>query len=407
MGAYEYQALDARGRRRRGVATGDSAKLLRQQLREQGLTPLKVVPVQERSASGQTRGGARGGRQKITSTELAVITRQFAILLESGMTIEAALSGLVAQVESHRVKSTLSGVRSMIMEGRSLAEALRSFPRSFPELYTASVAAGEQTGHLDKVLERLADYTEARQGLKQRIGVALVYPVILTVVSILIVVGLMTYVVPQVVRVFEDTGQTLPLLTRVLIGMSEFLQRNGPVILAVIVAVVLTVTIVLRYPKPKYAFHKLLLTMPGTRRLSRGLNTARMARTLAILIGSGVPLLSALRSSADVVLNLVLRENLLRAADEVEQGASLSRALGRRDVYPPLFIQMVASGEASGQLDTMLDKAANVMEKEMESRIAVITSLFEPIMILVMGAVVLVIVMAILLPIFDLNQLIQ
>ncbi|MEA3291249.1 MAG: type II secretion system F family protein, partial [Pseudomonadota bacterium] len=297
MGAYEYQALDARGKRRKGVASGDSAKLLRQQLREQGLTPIKVEPVQEQQAGGREQG-ARGGRQKISGTELAVITRQFAILLDSGMTIEGTLGGLIEQAESHTVKSTLSGVRSMIMEGRSLAEALRAFPRSFPELYTASVAAGEQTGHLEEVLERLADYTEARQGLQQRIGVALVYPIILTVVSILIVVGLMTYVVPQVVRVFEDTGQTLPLLTRILIGISEFLQRYGLLIAAVLAAGFLLLAILLRYPKPKYAFHGLLLATPGVKRLSRGLNTARMARTLAILIGSGVPLLSALRSSA-------------------------------------------------------------------------------------------------------------
>ena len=292
------------------------------------------------------------------------------------------------------------------MEGRSLADSLRAFPRAFPELYVASVSAGEQTGHLEEVLERLAEYTEAKQGLQQRIGNALVYPILLTMVSIAIIIGLMTYVVPQVVRVFEDTGQTLPILTRILIKISEFLQNYGLLVLIGIAILTVVFAILMKYPGPKYAFHKLILATPGVKRLSRSLNTSRMARTLAILIGSGVPLLSAMRSSSEVVVNRVMRKQLKTAAEEVEQGASLSRSLIRRNVFPALFTQMVASGESSGRLDEMLEKSATALEREAESRISVVVSLFEPMMILIMGIVVLVIVLAILLPIFDLNQII-
>ncbi|MEM7195367.1 MAG: type II secretion system inner membrane protein GspF [Pseudomonadota bacterium] len=407
MGAYEYQALDQDGRRKKGVANGDNARQVRQQLREQGLAPIRVDAVEEQKpAETSSRPRTGGTRRKLNSMELAVITRQFSTLLGSGLTIEDCLAGLVEQADSHNIKTVLSGVRAQVLEGRSLADSLRTFPRAFPELYTASVSAGEQTGHLEEVLERLADYTEAKQGLQQRIGNALVYPVLLTLVSVAIIVGLMTYVVPQVVRVFEDTGQSLPVLTRVLITISEFLQAWGLYLLFAIVVAAILFSIMLRYPGPKYAFHKLILSIPGVRRLSRSMNTSRMARTLAILIGSGVPLLSAMRSSADVVVNRVIRRNLQVAAEEVEQVASLSRALVRRKVFPALFTQMVASGESSGRLDEMLEKSASALEREAESRISVVVSLFEPMMILIMGVVVLVIVLAILMPIFDLNQLI-
>ncbi len=404
MRAFEYQALDAKGRRKRGVASGDSARQVRQQLREQGMAPIAVELVVE-----QRRGDKQstGGRQKMNNMELAVITRQFATLLDSGLTIEDALSGLIDQAESHKVKTVLTGVRSQVVEGRSLADGLRQFPRAFPELYVASVSAGEQTGHLGGVLDRLAEYTEAKQGLQQRLGVALVYPILLTLVSIAIIIGLMTYVVPQVVRVFEDNDQALPMLTRGLIAISEFLQANGLMMLIIICGIVMVLLILLRFDRPKTAFHRLILLTPGIRRLSRSLNTSRMARTLSILIGSGVPLISALESSAEVVLNRVLRRHLQEATREVEQGATLNRALLRRGSFPPLFTQMVASGESSGRLGEMLEKSATALEREAESRISVVVSLFEPMMILIMGVVVLVIVLAILLPIFDLNQLIS
>jgi general secretion pathway protein F len=404
MRAFEYQALDAKGRKKRGVASGDSARQVRQILREQGLSPLAVEMVGDAPVA---QGSSTRGRKKISNLELSVVTRQFATLLDSGLTIEDALNGLIEQAESHRVKAVLSGVRAQVVEGRSLADGLRQFPRAFPELYVASVSAGEQTGHLEQVLDRLAEYTEAKQGLQQRLGVALVYPVLLTIVSIAIIIGLMTYVVPQVVKVFEDNDQALPALTRALISVSEFLQANGAYLLAAIIVILGTAVVMLRFDGPRFIFHRFILATPGVRRLSRSLNTSRMARTLSILIGSGVPLISALKSSAEVVLNRVLRQHLNQATEEVEQGASLSRALQRRKSFPPLFTQMVSSGESSGRLGEMLEKSATALEREAETRISVVVSLFEPIMILVMGIVVLVIVLAILLPIFDLNQLIS
>lgn len=412
MAAYEYLALDTTGKKYKGVKTGDSAKSVRSELRQQGLTPLNVSPVYETDsgkpgAGSKSPGSKKGGRQKMSSLELAVMTRQFATLLESGMPIEQSLTGLVEQSDQHRIKSILTGVRAAVVEGGSLAEGMRQFPRAFPELYTASVAAGEQTGHLESVLERLADYTEARQGLQQRISTALVYPIILTLVSISIVVGLMAYVVPKVVKVFDDTGQTLPTLTRVMIKISDFIVNYGYLLAIVLLLIGFAMSVVLRYPGPKLTYHRFILAFPMTRRLSTSLNTSRMARTLSILIGSGVPLISAIRSSSEVVSNLVMRKGLEVTAEEVQQGASLSRSLARSKLFPPLLTQMVASGESSGRLDSMLEKSATSLEREAESRISVVVSLFEPMMILIMGAVVLIIVMAILLPIFDLNQIVS
>jgi general secretion pathway protein F len=406
MGAFEYQALDPRGRTRKGVSQGDSARHVRQLLREQGLVPLSVTGVQEDRVAGGPRAGGRLGRARIGTNDLAVITRQFATLLGSGMTIEETLSALVSQAEGHQVKSVLSGIRAQVMEGRSLADAIADYPRSFPEIYQASVAAGEQSGNLGLVLERLADFVESRQVLRQRVSIALIYPVILSVVSILIVVGLLTYVVPKVVQVFETSGQSLPLLTRMLIATGEFLQHNGLWILGIGALLLLGLSLALRLERPRFVLHQLILSTPGLRRLSRGLNTARMARTLAIMVSSGVPLLTSMRAAEGVLSNVVLKADLREAAGEVAEGVSINRALSRRGRFPPLLIQMVASGEASGELGNMLEKASSVMERELESRVAVLVGLFEPFMILFMGCVVLVIVLAILLPIFDLNTLI-
>ena len=411
MAAFEYLALTRTGKMEKGVLTGDGAKAVRSELRASGLTPLEVKPVHDASSTGRSSSISsaqkRSGRQKMSSMELAVMTRQFATLLESGMPIEQSLTGLVEQADQYRIKSILAGVRAAVIEGGALADGMRQFPRAFSELYTASVAAGEQTGHLESVLERLADYTEARQGLQQRISTALVYPVILTVVSILIVIALMAYVVPKVVQVFDDTGQTLPYLTQVMIKISDFIVNHGHIVAILLILSGVFFSIAIRKPGPQFAFHQFILRFPLTKRLSTSLNSSRMARTMSILIGSGVPLIYAIKSSAEVVSNRVIRKGLEVTAEEVQQGASLSRSLARSKLFPPLLTQMVASGEASGRLDTMLEKAATSLEREAEARISVVVSLFEPLMILFMGTVVLIIVMAILLPIFDLNQLVS
>jgi general secretion pathway protein F len=403
MGAFEYQALDERGRTRKGVITGDTPRQVRQLLREQGLMPLALQAVSEEKTEP---GLLQHSRKKIPAAELSVITRQFATLLGAGLTIEEALGGLIEQSDRHRVRTVLTGVRALVMEGHSLSEALGSFPAAFPELYRASIQAGEETGKLDLVMERLADYTENTEALRRRIGVALIYPVILSVVAILIVVALLTYVVPKVVRVFEESNQQLPLLTRGLIAVSDFLQAYGLwILLGLVVGAVLS-RLVFRQPRANLALHRFYLRVPLLRSIVRNLNTAGMARTLAIMAGSGVPLLAAMQASSRVVRNEAMRQAVITARNDVGEGMSLSRALKKSSLFPPLLIQMVASGESSGELATMLDKAAAVQENELEARTAMLVGVFEPMMILLMGAVVLVIVLAILLPIFDLNELI-
>jgi general secretion pathway protein F len=402
MGAYEYQALDDKGRTQKGVLTGDTPRQVRQMLRDQGMIPLSLNPISETTEQGQISPS----RKRIPAAELALITRQFATLLGAGLTIEESLQGLIEQSSNHRIRSILTAVRSSVMEGQSLSAAIGNFPVAFPGLYRASLHAGEETGRLDQVLERLADYTENTTALRRRIMIALIYPVILTVVAILIVTGLLTYVVPKVVKVFEESGQTLPLLTRGMITISEFLQAWGLWMLLAIIIGSIIFRLIFRQPVPKLALHHFILRMPLLGNIVRNLNTSVMARTLAIMSGSGVPLLSAMTASSQVVNNLAMRVAMEQARTDVGEGMSLSKALKKSGLFPPLLTQMVASGESSGRLDEMLEKSAQVQENELEARTSIMVGLFEPMMILVMGAIVLLIVLAILLPIFDLNELI-
>ena len=406
MAAYEYQALNATGKTVKGVTTGDHPKQVRDELRAQGLVPLEVKSVSAGAAEKSQGASGSARRIKISANDLSILTRQMATLLNSGMTVEETLNALIKQSEGHKVKAVISDLRALVTEGYSLSDAIGTYPRSFPEIYRASVSAGEQSGTLGDVLERLADYLENRLGVQQRISVALVYPIFLTVASIAIVVALVAFVVPKVVAVFEDTGQELPVLTQILISLSGFLQAYGLYLLIALIALVFACMYIFRQPAPKFWLHSLYLKVVGIKRLVRNLNTARMARTLSIMVGSGVPLLASMRSCEGVLSNVVLKQDLQTAAEEVAQGVSISRALDRSGHFPPLLVQMVASGENSGQLDHMLEKAASATESELESRITMLVSLFEPIMILVMGFVVLIIVMAILLPIFGMNQLV-
>jgi len=407
MGVYEYQGMDSRGATRKGVLNADTVRQARQQLRELGLIPLTVCRVQLATGAGAPRGKeSHKVHGRLNETDLAVITRQFATLLGSDLTVEAALTIMIKQSSAHKIKSILGGVRSLVIDGHTLADALHQYPRVFDELYVATIAAGEETGQLASVMERLSEYHETRQLMGQRISTALIYPVLLSVMAILIVIGLLTYVVPQVVRVFEDTGQTLPLLTRMLINSSHFLRQYGLVLLLLLALLGLAVRLLLAQPGQRLRLHRAYLSTPGLWRLSSGLNVSRMARTLAILSGSGVSLLPAMRASTGVMNNLALRQALEQATDEVERGGSMHSALQQSQVFPPLLVQMVASGEASGRLAHMLDKAASALERELEARLTVLVGLFEPLIILLMGGVVMTIVLAILLPIFDLNKLI-
>jgi len=404
MGAFEYTAVDGSGRQRRGVLDGDTARQVRQTLRERDLIPLAVSEVVEKDTSGRTRISLRRG---ISPMDLALVTRQLATLVRSSMPLEESLLAVSQQSEKPRLKSILLGVRSRVMEGHSLAEGLAEFPQAFPELYCATVAAGEQSGHLDAILERLADYAETRQQLRQRVMHALIYPTILTVLAVVIVSGLLVYVVPQVVGVFENTGQELPGLTSALISMSDFLREHGGVLLTLLVVVAFALRRILKEPGPKRRYHQLLLRLPLIGRLTRGINTARFTRTLSMLAGSGVPVLEALRISGEVVNNIPMREAIEETSLRVREGAPIGASLGASRLFPPMTMHLISSGEASGELENMLERAAVNQEREVDSLISTMLSILEPALILAMGAMVLIIVLAILMPIFELNQLVS
>ncbi|MBK8183815.1 MAG: type II secretion system inner membrane protein GspF [Candidatus Competibacteraceae bacterium] len=403
MPAYQYAALDAKGRQSKGLIEADTPRLARQVLRERGLNPLEVEEV-----ASQQRGGRRQmWGLRISATDLALITRQMATLVGSGLPVEEALGAVARQADRARLGGLMLAVRARVLEGHTLAAALADFPRVFPELYRATVAAGEQSGHLEVVFERLADYTEARQQMRQKVGLALFYPLMLTGVAILVVTGLLTYVVPQVVQVFSTLNQQLPALTRGLIALSEFLRQNGWFILIVLGGGVTAWILALRRVGFQRWVHRSLLQLPLVSRLVRGANTARFARTFSILMASGVPVLEALRISSQVLSNLPMREAVEQATARVKEGASLNKAISASGYFPPMTVQLIASGEASGRLENMLERAAIQQERETETLIAALLGIFEPMLILVMGGVVLIIVLAILLPIFDLNQLVR
>ena len=404
MGAFEYTAVDAGGKERRGVLEGDTARQVRQLLRERQLLPLTVTEAAVREA---TRQQSFTLRPTMSSNDLALVTRQLATLVQSSMPLEEALLAVSEQTESTRVKSVLIGVRSKVMEGHTLADGFADFPKAFPEIYRATVSAGEQSGHLDAVLERLADYTEGRQVLRQKIQHAMIYPIVLTVLALLIVSGMLVYVVPKVVGVFSNTGRELPGLTVFLIGLSTFLRNYGLVLLLAIIGAAFAARRALRQPGPRRWRDALLLRIPLVAKLVRGSNTAQFTRTFSILTGSGVPVLEALRISAEVVTNIPMREAVEDAAARVREGAPIGKSLAIGGYFPPLCVHLISSGEASGKLEAMLGRAAANQEREMDGLIAALLGILEPALIVTMGIIVLIIVLAILLPIFELNQLVS
>lgn len=404
MGAFEYTAVDTAGRQTRGVIEGDTARQVRQLLRERRLLPLAVVEVAEKEA---TRQQSFTLRRSMSAADLAIVTRQLATLVQSALPLEEALLAVAEQTEAPRVKSILLGVRSKVMEGHALADGMADFPKAFPELYRATVAAGEQSGHLDAVLERLADYTESRQELRQKVQNAMIYPIVLTSLALLIVGGMLVYVVPKVVAVFANTGRELPALTRGLIATSDFLRGYGVFLAIALGLVAWAVSRILRRPGPRWTWHATLLRLPVLGRLTRGFNTARFTRTFSILTGSGVPVLEALRIAAEVVTNMPMQAAVREAAARIREGGPIGKSLAVSGHFPPICIHLISSGEASGELETMLARAAANQEKEMDGLIAALMGLMEPALIVAMGAVVLMIVLAILLPIFQLNQLIS
>jgi general secretion pathway protein F len=404
MGAFEFTALDAAGRDQKGVLEGDTPRQVRQQLRDRGWTPLAVQEVAQREA--RAAGSRFQLRRGISAADLALLTRQLATLVRSGFPIEESLRTVARQTEKPRLRSLLTAVRSRVVEGHSLAAGLAEFPHAFPELYRTTVEAGEHSGHLEAVLDRLADYTESRQELQQKLQQVMVYPVLLTIMALGITALLLTYVVPQVVQVFDNVGQELPFLTRALIALSEFMQAWGLALLVGLVALVAGLRYLLRQPGPRKSYHRLLLRTPFVSRLVRGLNTARFARTLSILTASGVPVLESLRIAGSVMTNVPMREAVDVAARRVREGSSISGSLEKSGYFPPMTLHLIASGETSGNLEDMLERAALNQEREMQTLIGSIMAAVEPLILVVMGLIVLVIVMAILVPIFDFNQLV-
>lgn len=403
MAAFEYLALDPRGREQKGLIEADSPRQARQLLREKQWSPLEV---KQAKAKEDTGGGGFAFGRGLSARDLALVTRQLSTLVQAALPIEEALRAAAAQSTSQKIKSMLLAVRARVMEGHSLAGALREYPSAFPELYRATVAAGEHAGHLGLVLDQLADYTDQRQQSRQKIQLALLYPVILLVASLAIVVLLLGYVVPDVVKVFVNTGQALPTLTTGLIAVSEAVQRWGWLMLIVIVAAGVAMRQALRDEKIKRRWHAFILRIPLVGRLARATNTARFASTLAILTRSGVPLVDALGIAAAVIANLRIRDKVIEAAQRVREGGSLTRALDATNEFPPMMLHMIASGEKSGELDQMLARTARNQENDLAAQISLLVGLFEPFMLVFMGAVVLVIVLAILLPILSLNQLV-
>ncbi len=403
MGAYRYVAVDHHGKERKGVLEGDTPRHIRQILRERSLLPVRVTEVESRSRTQNRRLSLSRG---ISALDLALLTRQLATLVRAGLPLEEALQAVSEQSERPKIKAILLGVRARVLEGHTLASGLEEFSGVFPHVYRATVAAGEQAGRLDSVLERLADYTESRHSLRQKISHALIYPVVLTGLALTIVVLMLVYVVPKVVGVFETTGQTLPILTRMLIGLSTFLQNWWFLVLAVIAAVAIGIGRLLSREGPRRRYHRWLLTLPVFGRVTRGFNTARFTRTLSILTSSGVPVLEALRIGGSVVTNLPMRDAVAEATVQVREGGAIGRALAQSKLFPPMSIHLISSGEASGELDSMLERAASHQESEMDSLLGTLLSVLEPALIIIMGLLVLAIVLAVLLPIFQMNQLI-
>ncbi len=408
MAAFDYKALTLEGKSCSGVIEADSNRQARQLLREQQLTPLSLVEGRSQSTkTTQREFSSQWFSPKLPTKTLALITRQMATLIQAGLPLEEVLQAIAQQSEQQKVKSLMLAVRGKLLEGHTLADSLAQYPRSFPQLYRATVAAGEHSGHLDKVMLRLADHTEESQQFQQKIQMAMIYPSLLVILSVAMVTGLMVYIVPDVIEVFINNNQQLPPLTAALVAISDFIAAYGWLLLLLPVVVILIIHTALKRPPIKLWLHKQWLHRPVARRFSRGFNTTRYASTLSILTNSGLPLVDAMRISTDVLSNDYLKLQMQQATEHVEEGSSLQHALQQSGYFSPMMLHMIASGEASGELDAMLERTADYQAKDLQNLVTVLVGLFEPAMLLAMGVTVLLIVIAILLPILNMNQLIS
>lgn len=406
MPAYRYRALNAGGKMVRGVLEADSERQVRSQLRTQKLRPVAVDPAM-RSEAANSSFSVRLLPLRIKTGELALLTRQLATLVQSNLPLADCLQAAAEQTRRARTKAMLLQIRSRVSEGHTLAYALAEYPQVFSEMYRAMVAAGEHAGFLGPVLEQLAEYTERRQHSGQKLRMAMIYPFILLGVAVAVIVALMVFVVPELVGIFAQSNRELPPLTTALIATSDFLRAWSVWLLGGIIVGVVLARRLLRDEGRRYRWHSFLLKLPGFSGLLIAMDTARFASTLSILMASGVPLLEALRIAGQVLVNRVLRAESEQVASQVQEGSSLSRALDRAGHFPPMMVHMVASGESSGSLEEMLDRSAANQERELEMTLGTVMGLFEPLMVVVMGGMVLLIVLAVLLPIFDLNTMVR
>ncbi len=402
MPAFTYAALDQKGARAKGVLEGDNDRHIRNLLRERGLIPLEVSRVTNQAK--RTWRLSLRFQKRLNTDDLALVTRQLATLLGAGLPVEQALQGVAEQTEKPAVKNILVAVRSRVLEGHSLAMALAQFPNAFPELYRATVAAGEQSGHLDIILSRLAEYAEAQQSIRQKLQQALIYPSIMIGVSIAIVSFLLVYVVPRIISVFSDTGQALPESTQILIGISHLLQHYGFYLLLVMLGLFYFIRRLLRKEHLRFKWHQLLLRLPVIGKALCTVNTARYARTLGILSAAGIPILECMRIASTLITCLPIKKACIQAASKVGEGGHIAGALKQTNYFAPMMLHLIASGEQTGQLEAMLTRAADNQDDAVKRLIATSLTLLEPMIILIMGAIVLFIVLAILLPIFALDQ---
>ncbi len=401
MGAYQYIAIKKNGNTDKGIIEADSERQARQVLREQGLIPTQLTTlVQKRNEISPKKG-------KISAADLALFTRQLATLLAAGIPVEESLRGVSEQTEKDKVRELIIGIRAKVLEGYALAQAMSHYPNAFPELYRATVGSGEQTGRLDMVLEKLADYTENQQATRQKIQQALIYPSLMIFVSIAIISFLLTFVVPKIIEVFTSSGQTLPAMTELLIQISNYIKFYGHYIVLTLIILFVGFKKSVRNHKVKMRWHKLLLKLPIVSYLVKTVNVARYIHTFGILFAAGVSVLETMRVSASLITNVAMRTAFDNATSRVREGAGINEALKETRFISPMAIHLIASGEKSGQLSNMMERAATHLDNEVKRLIETSLTLLEPMVILIMGAVVLFIVLATLLPIFSMEQLVS
>ncbi|MDE0743919.1 MAG: type II secretion system inner membrane protein GspF [Woeseiaceae bacterium] len=403
MPAFHYTAVDKEGNETKSSLEGDTDKHVRTILREKGLLPLLVKEIK---ADNSTKIKINFTQNSLSSIDLAYFTRQLATLIKSGIPIDEALFAINEQNKKQYIKNIILTIRSKIMEGYTLSDSFSDFPKSFPVIYTTTIAAGEKSGHLSLILDKLADFTESRKKLQQQIKNALIYPTALVITALLVIAFMLAYVVPKVVYIFENFNQQLPLLTRIMIASSDFLLNYWLYIIVFSVMLIFLSGYLLKNDDTKSNYHSILLKLPIFGRLIMNMNSARFMQTLSILAGSGVPILEALKISANVVTSLPMKQAVNETTIRVSEGESISKSLSQSHLFPPMMIHMIGSGENSGRLEEMLDRATVNQEQEVENTIATLLGIMQPLTVIIMAGIVLLIVLAILLPIFEINNLI-